>query len=152
MWIHLGLTCLKTLFSHLLCCNSSPTKKKEITFNHPIAYPSYFLKTQSILKASDKTTLNNAISKKVNVFKDWLTKFFCRLRWFLEVKEFQLSYFKFQKMMLWKRCTLYASKCGKLNSGHRTGQGQFSLQSQRKAMPKNVQTITQLHSSHMLAK
>ena len=29
---------------------------------------------------------------------------------------------------------------------------QFSLQSQRKAMPKNVQTTAQLHSSHMLAK
>ena len=27
----------------------------------------------------------------------------------------------------------------------------FSFQSQRKAMPKNVQTITQLHSSHVLA-
>ena len=30
--------------------------------------------------------------------------------------------------------------------------GQFSFQSQRKAMPKNAQTIAQLHSSHMLAK
>ena len=30
--------------------------------------------------------------------------------------------------------------------------GQFSFQSQRKAMPKNVQTNTQLHSSHTLAK
>ena len=49
-------------------------------------------------------------------------------------------------------CTLYTSKFGNLNSGHRTGKGQFSLQSQRKAMPKNVQTITQLHSSHVLAK
>ena len=29
---------------------------------------------------------------------------------------------------------------------------QFSPQSQRKTMPKNVQTSTQLHSSHMLAK
>ena len=29
---------------------------------------------------------------------------------------------------------------GKLSSGHRTGKGQFSFQSQRKAMPKNVQT------------
>ena len=29
---------------------------------------------------------------------------------------------------------------------------QFSFQSQRKAMPKNAQTTTQLHSSHMLAK
>ena len=28
----------------------------------------------------------------------------------------------------------------------------FSFQSQRKAMEKNVQTTTQLHSSHMLAK
>ena len=28
--------------------------------------------------------------------------------------------------------------------------GQFSFQSQRKAMPKNVQTTTQLHSSHTL--
>ena len=27
---------------------------------------------------------------------------------------------------------------GKLSSGHRTGKGQFSFQSQRKAMPKNV--------------
>ena len=29
---------------------------------------------------------------------------------------------------------------------------QFSFQSQRKEMPKNTQTTTQLHSSHMLAK
>ena len=29
---------------------------------------------------------------------------------------------------------------------------QFSFQCQRKAMPKNAQTTTQLHSSHMLAK
>ena len=43
----------------------------------------------------------------------------------------------------------YASKFGKLSSGHRTGRGQFPFQSQRKAMPKNAQTTTQLHSSHM---
>ena len=64
--------------------------------------------------------------------------------------EFQLSYFKSWKMMLWKWCTQYASKFGKLSSGHRTGKGQFSFQSQGKAMPKNAQTTTQLHSSHML--
>ena len=46
----------------------------------------------------------------------------------------------------------YASKSGKLSSGHRTGNGQFSFQSQRKAMPKNVQTTAQLHSSLMLVK
>ena len=35
---------------------------------------------------------------------------------------------------------------------HRTGKGQFSFLSQRKAMPKNFQTITQLHSLHMLTR
>ena len=54
--------------------------------------------------------------------------------------------------MLLKYCTQYASKFGKLSRGHRTGKGQFSHQFQRKAMPKNVQTTAQLHSSHMLAK
>ena len=40
----------------------------------------------------------------------------------------------------------------KLSSGHRTGKGQFSFQSRRKAMPKNAQTTAQLHSSHTLVK
>ena len=51
-----------------------------------------------------------------------------------------------------KCCTQYVSKFGKLRSGHRNGEGQFSFQSQRKAIPKNAQTTTQLHSSHMLVK
>ena len=46
----------------------------------------------------------------------------------------------------------HARKPGKFSSGHRTGKSQFSFQSQRKAMPKNAQTTTQLHSSHMLVK
>ena len=71
---------------------------------------------------------------------------------YLEVMEFQLSYLKSWKMMLWKCCTQYVSKFGKLSSGHRTGKGHFSFQPQRKAMPKNAQTTAQLHSSHMLAK
>ena len=54
--------------------------------------------------------------------------------------------------MLWKWCTQYVSKFGKLSSGHRTGKSQFSFQSQIKAMPKNTQTTAQLHSSHMLVK
>ena len=54
--------------------------------------------------------------------------------------------------MLWKCCTQYASKFGRLSSGPRTGKCQFSRQSQRKALPKNVQTMAQLHSSHMLAR
>ena len=39
--------------------------------------------------------------------------------------EFRLTYFKSWKMMLWKCCTQYASKFGKLSSGHRTGRGVF---------------------------
>ena len=66
--------------------------------------------------------------------------------------EFRLSYFKSWKMMLWKCYTQYASKFGKLSSGYRTGKGQFSFQSQRKAMPKNAQTTAQLHLSHTLVK
>ena len=53
----------------------------------------------------------------------------CEVKWGLEsittklveVMEFHLSYFKSWKMMLWKCCTQYASKFGKL----RTGKGQF---------------------------
>ena len=53
---------------------------------------------------------------------------------------------------IWKKknieyCTQYVSK-----SGHRTGKGQFSFQSKRKAMPKNAQTTAQLHLSHTLVK
>ena len=54
--------------------------------------------------------------------------------------------------MLWKCCTQYTSKFGKLSSDHRTGKSQFSLQLQRKAMPKNVQATAQLRSSHTLGK
>ena len=60
---------------------------------------------------------------------------------------------KFRKVTTQKTAfTKAASKFGKLSSGHRTRKGQFSFQSQRKAMPKNAQTTAQLHSSHMLAK
>ena len=45
-----------------------------------------------------------------------------------------------------------ANKFGNLNRGHRTGKGQFSFQSRRKAMPKNAQTASQLLSCHMIAK
>ena len=54
--------------------------------------------------------------------------------------------------MLLKCCTQYASKFGKLSSSHRTGKGEFSFQSQRKAMPTNVKTTIKLHSFHMLVR
>ena len=49
-------------------------------------------------------------------------------------------------------CTQYVSKFGKLSSDHRTGKSQFSIQSLRRLMPKNVQTTVQLCSFHMLAR
>ena len=55
-------------------------------------------------------------------------------------------------LMLLKCCFQHASKLRKLSSGHRTGKVQFAFQSQWRAMPKNAQTSTQLHSSHTLAK
>ena len=68
----------------------------------------------------------------------------------MEGMEFQLSYFKSLKMMLLKRCTQYASKFGKLSSGHRTGKVQFSFQFKKKAMPENAQIPVQMHSFHKI--
>ena len=85
----------------------------------------------------------------------------CEVKWALESittnkvsggDRIPVDYSKSWRMMLWKCCTQYASKFGKLSSGHRTGKGQFSFQSQTKAMPKNAQTTAQLHSFHTLVK
>ena len=58
--------------------------------------------------------------------------------------------------MLWKCCAQYASKFGKLSSGHRTGRGRFSFQSQRRATSKkcsNYCTIALiLHASKVMLK
>ena len=40
----------------------------------------------------------------------------------------------------------------KLSNGHRIGKGQFSFQSQRRGMPKKVQTAAQLRLFHILAR
>ena len=75
------------------------------------------------------------------ILKSWVITFWYRTHLTLTLK-----------MMLWKCCTQYASKFGKLSNGHRTGKGQNSFQSQRKALPKKVQITAQLHSSHTLVK
>ena len=51
--------------------------------------------------------------------------------------------------MLLKCSSQYASKFGILSSGQKTGKGKFSFQSQRRAIPKNVQITVQLHSFHV---
>ena len=70
--------------------------------------------------------------------------------------EFQLSYSKSWKMMLWKCCTQYVSKFGKLSSGHGTGKGQFSFQSPKKSNAKecsNYRTIGVIsHASKVMLK
>ena len=54
--------------------------------------------------------------------------------------------------MLLKCWIQHVSKFGKLSSGHRTGKAQFSFQSQKRAMPKNVPASIQLCSFHMLVR
>ena len=85
----------------------------------------------------------------------------CEVRWALESITMNkasggdgvpVELFQILKDDAVKCCTQYDSKSGKLSSGHRTGKGQFSFQSQRKAMPKNAQTTAHLHSSCMLVK
>ena len=53
-------------------------------------------------------------------------------------------------MMLWKCCIQYASKFGKLSSGHRTGKGQFSFQSQKKGNAKECSNYCTILSKVML--
>ena len=60
--------------------------------------------------------------------------------------------FQILKDMLFKCCSQYVRKFGKLSSDHRTGKAQFSFQSQRRTIPKNVQTTVQLRSIHMLVR
>ena len=58
-------------------------------------------------------------------------------------------------MMLWKSCTHCARNFGNISSGHRTGKGQFSFQSQRKAMQgnSNYHTIALIsHASKVMLK
>ena len=85
----------------------------------------------------------------------------CEVKWALESismnkasgdEGIPVELFQILKDDAGKCCTQYARKFGKLSSGHRTGKGQFSFQSQRKVMPNNAQTTTQLHSSHTIVK
>ena len=64
--------------------------------------------------------------------------------------EFLLSCFKSWKMMLWKCCTQYASKFGKLSNGHRTGKGQFLFQCQKCSNYSTIALIS--HASKVMLK
>ena len=53
-------------------------------------------------------------------------------------------------MMLWKCCTRYPSKFGKLSNGRRTGKGQFSFWSQRMLKLPQIALIS--HASKIMLK
>ena len=85
----------------------------------------------------------------------------CKVKWALESiitnkasggNGIPVELFQILKDDALKCYTQYANKFGRLSNGHRTGKGQFSFQSPKRATPRNVQTTAQLHSSHMLAK
>ena len=77
----------------------------------------------------------------------------CEVKWALESitmnkasggDEIPVELFQILKDDAVKVCTQYASKFGKLSSGHRTGKGQFSFQSPKKGNAKeysNYHTI-----------
>ena len=49
-------------------------------------------------------------------------------------------------MMLWKCCTQYASKFGKLSNGHRTGKGLFSFQPHCLPLEVNAKECSNYHT------
>ena len=70
--------------------------------------------------------------------------------------EFQMSYFKPWRMMLWKCCTQCASKFGKLSSGHGTGKKSVFILIPKKSNAKefsNNHTIAFIsHTSKVMLK
>ena len=80
----------------------------------------------------------------------WMLEYFFRKCLLLFFKNHLCSWRSFIFLQGWttRRVEIWLA----FGSGHRTGKGQFSFQSQRKAMPKNAQTAAQLQSSHMLVK
>ena len=86
----------------------------------------------------------------------------CEIKWALgiittnnkanESNRMPVELFKILKDDTVKALQSICQKIWKIHRGHRTGKGQFSFQSQRKAMTRNAQTTAQLHSSHTLVK
>ena len=84
----------------------------------------------------------------VNSSGSWETSLWTKL---VDVMEFQLSYFKSWEMMLWKCCPQYASKSGKLSSGHRTGKGQFDFSPKEEQCQRMFRLQHQFNSVQLLS-
>ena len=89
-----------------------------------------------------------------NDSKIYMEIFKCKLNWALGSITMNKASELFQilKDAAVKMLNSICQQGWKISSGHRTGKDQFSFESQGKAVPKNAQTTSQLHSSHMLAK
>ena len=127
---------------------------KECSNYHTIALISHTSEVMlKILQARVQQYMNQELSDVQTRLRKGRTRDqLANICWIMKkTMEFQLSYSKSWMMMLCKWWTQYASKFGKLSSGHSTGKGQFSFQSQS-AMPKNVEATKQLHSFHMRAR
>ena len=144
-------------YGDLACCDSWGCQESDTTerLNWTELFPDFL--PSSLLSPPYSNSLNKQVGKEFNqvVFKFRFNKCYWGPSMYYMQSLRNRNYvllllFKYWKMMLWKCCIQYASKFGKLSSGHRTGKGQFSFQSQRKAMSKNAQTTSQLHSSHTL--
>ena len=133
------------------CKKSSTVKREACSRNYTLSKWNLFCRSGRILSAHFLLSFFPESIRKYDVFWDVDTEWQKVGRKLFTKKGAGLSP-GFGESLLWKCCTQYASKFGKLSSDHRTGKGQFSFQSQRKAMPKNAQTTAQLHSSHMLVK
>ena len=85
----------------------------------------------------------------------------CEVRWALESitmnkasggDRIPVELFQILKDDAVKVLQLICQQIWKTQQWSQAGKGQFSFQSQRKAMPKDAQTTAQLHSAHMLVK
>ena len=114
--------------------------------------------TEELYKNKGLTDLDNYEGVVTHLEPDILE---CEVKWALGSistikasgsERISAELFQSRRMMLLMCFTQYANKFGKLSSGYRTRKGQFSFQSQRRAMPKNVQITEKFHSFHILAK
>ena len=89
-----------------------------------------FIVRQNIIVFPSNSIRNKSCTAKP---KTWVLKNCCM--------RIQMSYFKSLKMMLLKCSTQYASKFGKLSSGHRTRKGHFLFQSQRRQCQRMLKLL-----------
>ena len=99
--------------------------------------PEIKLPTSAQSSKKQESSRKTSISALSTMPKPWL----CGSQQTTPVEVIPVELSQILKRMLLKCCTQHASKFGKLSSGYRTGKGQFSFQSQRKAMPRMLKLL-----------